>query len=221
MDSQFVPGISEDPHLLFQVDEFYDILKSDGQNIHAFGELDSGYMGSFDDQLGDIFADMNNDDCALNDYNTWTGIQIREREPKPTCPTLNHRVRLRTSKMESRNGESLSGTIQINQDFHLDPLDEKQPTALDPPDEKQPTTKAKPASVTLSSHRIAVRTDLSAKKRGGGLVKGVWDFFGRCSSASKKCLVLCTCMMGTAALIFCFLLRDVCRFFGSFSAVKL
>ena len=197
-----LPEVSEDSHLLFPVEEFYDILQSGTQSHDVFGELNMGDMGAFGYQQGDMFADLNNNDeyaPNVENTNTWTGIQRRDREVKPYSATTSKRIRLQVSKMESRNRETLSGTIRINQDVHLDPYDEKQ-------------------AVASRASRISVPKDVDVNVNAS---KRSTRSGSSCLRGFMNCFFLFACMMGTAALIFFFLLRDARRLIGSSSALEL
>jgi len=126
-------------------------------------------MGAFGYQQEDMHACLNIDEYATNDEstNTWTGIQRRDQEVKPHAATTSQRIKLQVNKMESRNVETLRGTIRVNQDVHLDPHDEK-----------QVASRSVPKVVNVNASKKSARSGSSCLR---GFMKGLSDIFARCS----------------------------------------
>ncbi|KAJ6799305.1 NAC domain-containing protein 74-like [Iris pallida] len=220
LDSCFPPEFSEDLYLLPPGENLYGMLQqSEYQNFDAYGDFDIGSL----DPLGesytltenhhDGFFQANNETEIASAYaannNSDSEIQLRQRRVKPVTSVSQQRIKLQASKMETRNGKSLSKTIEIvDRGVHLDSYNGNQLNVI---------------PETLSDASGAIRP----LRNSGGMswfrrVTGLPNFLGWRSSATTNCCFLSACMMmGAGALVSYFILIDARHFLGSFSAMEL
>ncbi|KAJ6811233.1 NAC domain-containing protein 74-like [Iris pallida] len=210
VDPCFLPEISEDAYL--------NMLQSDYQNFGVYGDFDIGSFDSFGtlpENHHDGFFQVNNgmemaSAYAPNNDSSDAEIQLRQRRLKPVTAMHQQRIKLQVSKMETRNGKSLSKTIEIvDRGVHLDPYNENQLNIV--PKTLSEASTANPTAKTPNQRKRPVRP----LRNSGGMswfhrvTEGLPNFLGRCSSATMNCFFLSACMMGTGALISYFILGDL------------
>ncbi|XP_010936654.1 NAC domain-containing protein 74 isoform X2 [Elaeis guineensis] len=240
------PGADDQDYLL--PDDISSILQSgsDNFNLDMFGEpnfesIDGGSVLLYDaamtsNELSPAVSNFVYEGVKREDENIDTGIQIRQRHAKPPTAISNHSIKLQIYKMESRNPGPLNQTIKlVKEDRHLDMNDGDnkhlpgaESSTISDSEGNQSDLSCHTASKTLQKRSTdPVRPQ---KSPGGlvdkvcstrGVIRGLNRLLCGCSSAGLNCLFFSACMVGTAALILYFLLRDARRFLASYNSLGL
>ncbi|XP_008784959.1 NAC domain-containing protein 74-like [Phoenix dactylifera] len=247
VESCLQPAGADDKDYLLP-DDISSILRSGSDNfdLDMFGESNFGSIGvasvlQYNAGMAgyDLSPAASNFVCEgvkREDENIDTGIQIRQRHAKPSTVISNHSIKLQVHKMESRNPGLVNRTIQlVNEDRHLDMndgdnkhLSDAESSTISNSEGNQSDLSCHTASKTLQKRSAdPVRPQKIPGSLGDkvcctqGVIRGLNRLLCGCSSAGLNCLFFGACMVGTAALILYFLLRDARRFLASYNSLGL
>lgn len=238
-------GADDQDYLL--PDDISSILRSgsDNFNLDFFGEPDFGsidiasvlpYNGAMaSNDLSPAVSNFLCEGVKREDENIDTGIQIRQRHTKPSTEISKHPIKLQVYKMESRNPGLVNQTIKlVKEDRRLDMndgdnkhLSDAESSTISDSEGNQSDLSGHSASKTLHKRsadpgrpqKISGLVDKACGTQ--GVIRGINRLLCGCSSAGLNCLFFGACMVGTAALILYFLLRDARRFLASYNSLGL
>ncbi|KAG1342835.1 NAC domain-containing protein 74 [Cocos nucifera] len=247
VESCLQPAGADDQDYLLP-DDISSILQSgsDNYNLDMFGGPNFGSMDvasvlphnavMASNELSPAVSNFVYEGVKREDENIDTGIQIRQRHARPPTEISNHSIKLQIYKMESRNPGLVNQTIKlVKEDRHLDMndgdikhLSDAESSTISDSEGNRSDLSCQTASKPLQKRSA---DPVRPKKIPGGLVdkfcctqgviRGLSRLLCGCSSAGLNCLFFGACMVGTAALILYFLLRDARRFLASYNSLGL